>query len=72
MVVPFQMVMFTLSKTADQLNLNTPWNICIISVSYTHLTVIDFTSEPSFPAELDRVYKITEGVMRSLIIAHEE
>ena len=26
----------------------------------------------SFPAELDRVYKITEGVMRSLIIAHEE
>ena len=35
-------------------------------------TVIDFTSEPSFPAELDRVYKITEGVMRSLIVAHEE
>lgn len=35
-------------------------------------TVIDFTSEPSFPAELDRVYKITEGAMRSLIIAHEE
>jgi len=31
-----------------------------------------YTSEPSFPAELDRVYKITEGVMRSLIIAHEE
>ena len=30
MVVPFQMVMFTLSKTADTLNLNTPWNICII------------------------------------------
>ena len=24
MVVPFQMVMFTLSKTADQLKLNTP------------------------------------------------
>ena len=35
-------------------------------------TVIKFTSEPSFPAELDRVYKITEGVMRSLIVAHEE
>ena len=30
MVVPFQMVMFTLSKTADTLNLNTPWNICIM------------------------------------------
>ena len=35
-------------------------------------TVINCTSEPSFAAELDRVYKITEGVMRSLIIAHEE
>ena len=26
-----------------------------------------FTSTPDFPAELDRVFKITEGVMRSLI-----
>lgn len=26
-----------------------------------------FTSEPSFPAELDRVLGITEGVMRSMI-----
>ena len=26
-----------------------------------------FTSAPDFPAELDRVLKITEGVMRSLI-----
>ena len=35
-------------------------------------TVITFTSEPNFPAELDRVYKITEGVMRSLIVAKED
>ena len=34
MVVPFQMVMFTLSKTADQLKLNTPWNICIIYLGF--------------------------------------
>lgn len=34
-------------------------------------TVIKFTSEPDFPAELDRIYKITEGVIRSLIIAKE-
>ena len=27
MVVPFQMVMFTLSQTADSLDLNKPWNI---------------------------------------------
>ncbi len=26
-----------------------------------------FTSEPAFPAELDRVLKITDGIMRSLI-----
>ena len=31
-------------------------------------TVIKFTSEPAFPAELDRVYKITDGVIRSIII----
>ena len=35
-------------------------------------TVINFTSEPDFPAELDRVYKITEGVMRSPIVAKED
>ena len=32
MVVPFQMVMFTLAKTADTLKLNTPYNICIILI----------------------------------------
>ena len=34
MVVPFQMVMYTLSKTADRLNLNTPWNIWIIYLGF--------------------------------------
>lgn len=34
MVVPFQMVMFTLSKTADTLDLNTPWTICIIYLGF--------------------------------------
>ena len=28
--------------------------------------------KPELPAELDRVFKITEGIMRSLIIAIEE
>ncbi len=35
-------------------------------------TVINFTSEPTFPAELDRVYKITDGVMRTMIVAEAE
>lgn len=34
MVVPFQMVMFTLSKTADKLKLNTPWTIPIIYLGF--------------------------------------
>lgn len=34
--------------------------------------LIDFTSSTDFPAELDRVYKITDGVLRSLIIAKED
>lgn len=34
-------------------------------------TVIKFTSNPDFPAELDRIYKITDGVLRNIIIAEE-
>ena len=30
MVVPFQMVMFTLSRTANQLSLDTPWTITVL------------------------------------------
>ena len=34
MVVPFQMVMFTLSKTADSLHLNTPWTIPVVYLGF--------------------------------------
>lgn len=34
MVVPFQMLMFTLSSTADKLSLDTPYNICIIYLGF--------------------------------------
>ncbi len=34
MVVPFQMVMFTLSQTADRLYLNTPWDIWVIYLGF--------------------------------------
>ena len=36
-----------------------------------YYTLIQFESDPSFPAELDRVYKITDGVMRSIIISRD-
>ena len=35
-------------------------------------TVISFTSEPDFPAELDRIYKITDGIMRSIIVCLDD
>ena len=33
-----------------------------------HYILFSFTSDTEFPAELDRIYKITDGVLRSLII----
>ena len=34
MIVPFQMVMFTLTSTADNLKLNTPWTIPVIYLGF--------------------------------------
>lgn len=44
MVVPFQMVMFTLAKTADTLKLSNPYNICVIYLGFgAGLAVFMFT-----------------------------
>ena len=41
MVIPFQMVMFTLAGTADALHLNTPWGIVIVYLGFgTGLAVL--------------------------------
>ena len=32
-----------------------------------YYVLVKFTSGPAFPAELDRILKITDGIMRSLI-----
>ena len=55
MVVPFQMVMFTLSQTADRLRLNTPWNICIIYLGFgAGLAVFMFAGfMKSIPLEIE-------------------
>ena len=37
-----------------------------------HYVLINFESAPDFPAELDRVYRITDGVLRSLIVCKDE
>ncbi|MBP0980571.1 MAG: 30S ribosomal protein S6 [Oscillospiraceae bacterium] len=33
---------------------------------------VEFGCAPEFPAELDRIYKITDGVLRSLIVVKNE
>ena len=35
-----------------------------------YYVLIEFESKPEFPHELDRIYNITDGIMRSLIVAH--
>lgn len=37
-----------------------------------YYVIFNFESEPEFPAELDRIYKITDGVLRSMIVNIEE
>ena len=68
MVVPFQMVMFTLSKTADQLNLNTPWNICIIYLGFgAGLAVFMFTGfMKSVPMEIEEAAMISTAILETM------
>ena len=44
----------------------------IEKVSEGYYVLARFTSAPEFPQELDRVMRITEGVLRSLITVVEE
>ena len=37
-----------------------------------YYVLFNFESKPDFPAELDRIHKITDGILRSLIIAKED
>ena len=37
-----------------------------------YYVLMTFTSEPSFPRELDRILGITDGIMRSLIVCKGE
>ncbi len=60
MVVPFQMVMFTLSQTADSLSLNKPWNIWIIYLGFgAGLAVFMFAGfMKSIPLEVEEASMI--------------
>ncbi len=60
MVVPFQMVMFTLSKTADTLKLNTPFTIPIVYLGFgAGLAIFMFVGfVKSIPLEIEEAAAI--------------
>ena len=60
MVVPFQMVMFTLAQMSDTLKLHDPWNICIIYLGFgAGLAVFMFTGfMKSIPIEIEEAAMI--------------
>ena len=60
MVVPFQMLMFTLSKTADTLGFNTPWTIPVIYLGFgAGLAVFMFVGfVKSIPLEIEEAAAI--------------
>ncbi len=60
MVVPFQMVMFTLSRTADSLSLNTPWTIPIVYLGFgAGLAIFMFVGfVKSIPLEIEEAAAI--------------
>lgn len=60
MVVPFQMVMYSLSRTADALKLNTPWTITIVYLGFgAGLAIFMFTGfVKSIPLEIEEAASI--------------
>ncbi len=60
--------------TVDSVN---EWGKRLLAYPINDLTqgyyvLVNFTSESSLPAELDRVYHITDGILRSMIVKIEE
>ena len=71
MVVPFQMVMFTLSNTADSLGLNTPWTILVIYLGFgAGMAVFMFTGFiKGLPLEIEEAAAIDGcGPIRTFFI----
>jgi raffinose/stachyose/melibiose transport system permease protein len=60
MVVPFQMVMYPLSKTADGLSLNTPWTIPVVYLGFgAGLAIFMFAGfVKSIPVEIEEAASI--------------
>ena len=37
-----------------------------------YYVLMNFSADPAFPAELDRIFRITDGIMRSIIVCLDE
>jgi small subunit ribosomal protein S6 len=37
-----------------------------------YYVLVNFEAEGAFPAELERIFGITDGIMRSIVIRHDE
>ena len=60
----------TLDETQDMGKRKLAYEINDLTEGY--YVLVKFTSNPDFPAELDRVMGITDGVIRSLITLRQE
>lgn len=83
MIVPFQMVMFTLSSTADKLKLNTPWTIPVVYLGFgAGLAVFMFTGFiKGIPLEIEEAaaidgcgalstyFKVVFPMMKSILVS---
>lgn len=83
MIVPFQMVMFTLSGTADKLGFNTPWTIPVIYLGFgAGLAVFMFTGFiKGIPLEIEEAaaidgcgaissyFKVVFPMLKSILIS---
>ena len=43
----------------------------IKKVSEGYYTLVDFSADPELPKELDRVFRITDGIIRHIIVAEK-
>ena len=69
MVVPFQMLMFTLSATADRLKLSSPYTICIIYLGFgAGLAVFMFCGfMKSIPIEIESRSEIWSEIESTIL-----
>ena len=44
----------------------------IADLNEGYYVLMEFKSKPEFPAELERIYKITDGVIRDIVVKQEE